>query len=159
MIYLTNLDGNVKLEFDFLNDFSDDLGITDSKYEKWVPYVLILSTSERTVAITKEMQAFLTVYEVEKIYNGIRDLLYNSQQSNDNTFKHYSNESFFEILVEYIDMDECFSVELWFIVAEVPEGNIDGYDIGYRFIVDKKEMEHFVTECYKRYMDVCGCMR
>lgn len=39
MIYLTNLDGNVKLEFDFLNDFSDDLDITDSKFEKWVPYV------------------------------------------------------------------------------------------------------------------------
>lgn len=159
MIYLSNLDGNVRLGFDFLEDLSDDLDITDSKFEKWVPYVLILSTTERTVAITKEMQAFLTVYEVEKIFNGIRDLFSNSQQSNDNIFKHYSNESFFEISVEYIEMEECFSVELWFIVAEVPEGIIDGYDIGYRFIIDKKEMEHFMTECYKRYMDVCGYMR
>ena len=58
MIYLTNLDGNVKLGFDFLNDLLVDLDITDSKFEKWVPYVLILSTSERIVAITKEMQAF-----------------------------------------------------------------------------------------------------
>ena len=124
MIYLTNLDGNVKLEFDFLNDFSDDLDITDGKFEKWVPYVLILSTSERTVAITKEMQAFLTVYEVEKIYNGIRDLLYNSQQSNDNIFKHYSNESFFEILVEYIDMDECFNVELWLLLQKYPKATL-----------------------------------
>lgn len=154
MAYLTNLDGNVKLEFDFLSDFPDALDIADSKFEKWVPYVLILSTSERTIAITKEMQAFLTAYEVEKIYNGMRNLLYNSTQSSNNIFKHYSNESFFEISIEYIEVDECFSVELWFIAAEAPEGNIDGYDIGYRFVVDKKEMELFLTECYKRFRDV-----
>ena len=100
MIYLSNLDVNVRLGFDFLEDLSDDLDITGSKFEKWVPYVLILSTTERTVAITKEMQAFLTVHEVEKIFNGIRDLFSNSQQSNDNIFKHYSNKSFFEISVE-----------------------------------------------------------
>ena len=154
MIYLANLDGNLKLGFDFLNDLPDDLDITDSKFEKWVPYVLVLSTSERTIAITKDMEAFLTVYEVEKIYNGIKNLLNNLNQSNNNIFKHYSNESFFEISIEYMDIDECFSVELWFIFAEIPEGNIEGYDLGYRFVVDKKEMEYFITECHKRFMDV-----
>lgn len=154
MIYLSNLDGNVKLGFDFLNDLPEEWNLTDSKFEMWVPYVLMLSTSERTIAITKEMQAFLTVYEVEKIYNGLRDLLYISPQSNHNIFKHYSNESFFEVSVDYLDVDECFNVELWFIVAQVPEGNVEGYDIGYRFVVDKKEMEHFVTECYKEYKKV-----
>ena len=156
MIYLTNLDGNVKLEFDFLNELPDDFDITDSKFEKWVPYVLALSIPKRTIAITKEMEAFLTVYEIEKIYNGLRNLLYNTQHDNDNIFKHYSNESFFEISVEYIDTDECFNVEIWFIIAKMPEGNMDGYDIGYRFIVEKKEMEHFVIEFYKKYRDVCG---
>ena len=156
MIYLSNLDGNVKLEFDFLNELPDDFDITDSKFEKWVPYVLTLSIPQRTIAITKEMEAFLTVYEIERIYNGLRNLLYNTQHDNDNIFKHYSNESFFEISVEYIDTDECFNVEIWFIIAKMPEGNMDGYDIGYRFIVEKKEMEHFVIEFYKKYRDVCG---
>ena len=33
MIYLSNLDGNVRLGFDFLEDLSDDLDITGSKFE------------------------------------------------------------------------------------------------------------------------------
>ena len=94
MIYLTNLDGSVKLEFDFLNELPDDFYIADSKFEKWVPYVLAISIPQRTIAITKEMKAFLTVYEVEKIYNGLRNLVYNSRQDNNNIFKHYSNERF-----------------------------------------------------------------
>ena len=96
MICLTNFEGNVKLEFDFLNNLPADFDRTDSKFEKWVPYVFALSTPQRTVAITTEMEAFLTVYEVEKIYNGLKNLLDHLQQDTGNVFKHYSNESFFE---------------------------------------------------------------
>ncbi len=155
MIYLTNLDANVKLGFNFINNLPDDFDIANSKFEKWVPFVLNFSTSERTIAITEDMQASMTIYEVEKIYNELKNLLESIGDKKDSRFTHYSSESFFEISFDYLYADECFNVELWFIVAEYPEGKIVGYDVGFRFVVDISEMKNFVAEFYNRFKIVC----
>lgn len=155
MFYLTNRDANLKLGFDFLNNLPDDFDIARNKSEKWVPFVMNISTPEKTIAITEKPQAYMTVYEVEKIYNGIKNLLDSTKHKEDKLFTHYSYESIFEISVEYLHVDECFEVVLWFIIAECPEGKIEGYNAGFRFIVDKFEMEHFIGEFYYSFKEVC----
>ena len=155
MVYLTNLDGNVKLEFDFLKDLPDDFDAAKTKLEKWVPFVLNISALGKTIAITEDMQACMTVYEVEKIYNGLKNLLDGTGDAKDSLFRHYSSESFFEISAEYLHEDDCFFVTLWFIVAEYPGGRIDGYDIGFRFAVGKPEMNSFAEEFKNGFCALC----
>lgn len=155
MIYLTNIDGNVKLGFDFLNNLPKDFDNAKSKFEKWVPFVLNLSTVEKTVAISEAMQAQMTIFEVEKIYNGLKNLLSDMGDKEGRHLTHYSSESFFEVSFEYLLEDECFEVEIWFIVAEYLESKIQGYDMGFRFIVGKSEMEKFTKELYINFEKVC----
>lgn len=155
MISLINLEGNVKLEFCFLNNLPEDFNSIESEFEKWIPYTLYLSTPERTIFISQDMQAFMTVYEIEKIYNGITDLLNNTCEES-KRFTHYNSESFFEISVEYLYIDECFSVELWLIASEYPEGKIVGYDAGFRFMVSKFEMLKFLNQFYDGFKMVCS---
>lgn len=155
MFYLTNRDSNLKLGFDFLNDLPDDFDTARSKWEKWVPFVMNISTPEKTIAITEKTKAYMTVYEVEKIYNGIKNLLDSMAHEEDMLFRHYSYESIFEISVEYLHVDECFEVVVWFILAEYPEGRIEGYNVGFRFIVDKFELEHFIEEFFNNFKKVC----
>lgn len=108
MFYLTNRDGNLKLGFDFLNDLPGDFDIAKSKFEKWVPFVMNISTPEKTIAITETMKACMTVYEVEKIYSGIKNLLDSMADEEDKLFRHYSYESIFEISVEYLHVYNNF---------------------------------------------------
>ena len=155
MICLANVDNTLQLEFDLLENLPSDFDSTESKFEKWVPFVLHLSTPQRTVAIPPDMRACMTVFEIERIYNGIKDLLSNTAEKKDRQFAHYSSESFFEISFEYLHVDKHFSVELWFIIAEAPEGRIVGYDAGFRFIVGEPEMKKFAEEFRGRFQKVC----
>lgn len=155
MISLTNLEANVKLEFSFLNDLPVDLNSIESKFEKWIPYTLYLSTPERNIAISRDVHAFMTIYEIEKIYNGIRTLS-NVIDKEDKRFTHYNSEGFFEISVEYLHIDECFSVELWLIAAEYPGGKLEGYDAGFRFMVGKSEMLSFLNQFYDSFKMICS---
>lgn len=97
----------------------------------------------------------MTVCEVEKIYNGIKSLLENTWRNEDTIFTHYGYESFFEISIEYLSVDESFEVIIWFILAECPHSKLEGYHMGYRFMADKKEMEHFLAEFCNRFKKVC----
>jgi len=155
MIYLTNFDGNVKMGFDFLENLPEDFDASTSNFEKWVPFVLNISTPERAIAITENMQAYMTIYEVEKIVNGLRALLISADDNKDGKFAHYSGESFFEISFEYMHVDECFNVELWFVTAKFPEGDIVGYDAGFRFIVEKSQVIRFAKEFSDRFKVIC----
>ena len=155
MIYLTNFDGNVKMGFDFLKNLPEDFDVSTSNFEKWVPFVLNISTPERVIAITENMQAHMTIYEVEKIVNGLKTLLINADDNKDGKFSHYSSESFFEISFEYMPVDECFNVELWFITAKFPEGEIVGYDAGFRFIVEKTQAIQFEKGFSDRFNVIC----
>lgn len=123
MFYLTNRDANLKLGFDFLNDLPDDFDTARSKWEKWVPFVMNITTPEKTIAITKKTKAYMTVYEVEKIYNGIKNLLDSMAHEEDKLFRHYSYESIFEISVEYLHVDECFEVLENFMEGEYYESS------------------------------------
>ena len=156
MIYLTNFDGNVKMGFDFLKNLpEEDFDLSTSNFEKWVPFVLNISTPERAIAITENMHAYMTIYEVEKIVNGLKTLLICADDNKDGEFTHYSSESFFEISFEYMHIDDCFNVELWFITAKFPEGEIVGYDAGFRFIVEKAQVIQFVREVSDRFKVIC----
>lgn len=53
-------------------------------------------------------------------------------------------------------MDDCFDLELWFIIAKSTEGALFGYDDGFRFVVEKSEMIRFVEECSTRFKEVCS---
>lgn len=155
MASITNLDSNIKLEFNFLDNLPEDFIIARSEFEKWVPFILSLSTPTRTITISENIHAHMTMYEIKKIYYGLKNLFDGIKEGADCIFKHYSSESFFEISIEYIHVDECFSMEIWFIVAEYPEGRIFGYDDGFRFIVDKSEMKNFITEYYNSFKLAC----
>jgi ribosomal protein L37AE/L43A len=48
-------------------------------------------------------------------------------------------------------VDECFNVELWFIIADCPEGETVGYDAGFRFTVGKSEMKKFIEEFHDSF--------
>lgn len=96
MISLINLEANVKLELNFLNHVPVDFNDDESKFEKWIPYTLHMSTPERNVFISQDMHAFMTVYEMEKNYNGIMHLP-NTNEKEDKRFTHYNSEGFFEI--------------------------------------------------------------
>lgn len=155
MICLINLEANVKLEFSFLNDLPEDFNSIESKFEKWIPYTLYLSTPERNVSISQDMHASMTIFEIEKIYSGIMALS-SVIDEEEKRFTHYNSEGFFEISVEYLPIDECFSVELWLIAAEYPGGKIEGYDAGFRFVVGKSEMLKFLDQFYDSFKMICS---
>jgi hypothetical protein len=155
MIYLTNFEGNVKMGFDFLAKLPEDIDASDSKFEKWVPFVLSVATEERAIAITEDMQADMTLYEAERILNGLKALLESVGGNADQKFTHYSSESYFEISFEYLVDDDCFNVELWFITAKFPKGETIGYDAGFRFVVEKSAMQRFVEELLDRFNKIC----
>jgi len=155
MIYLTNMDNNVKLGFDFLENLPTDFGISKSKFENWAPFVLNVNFLGRTVAITEDMQAYMTIYEIEKIFNDLKHLLDDANGNEDKRITHYSSESFFEFSLEYLHVDECFSLELWFVTAKFLESEILGCDVGFRFTIDKTEMDRFAKELYNRFNKVC----
>lgn len=155
MIDLHNTDENVKLSFDFLENLQDDFQMAKSKFEKWVPFVLSVSTPEGVVEITESMQAYMTIFEVEKIYNGLCDLLNYMEDEKDQCFSHYSSENFFGIKCESIYEDECIDVELWFMIAKYPEGRIEGHRIGFGFVVSKDELRDFIKKCKERFEQVC----
>lgn len=153
MFYLTNIDANVKLGVEFLNDLPSDFDIAKSNSEQWVPFAMIFSAPKTSVAITEG--SCMTVYEAERIYNGIKNLLDHTGNNEDMLFTHYSYESIFEISIEYLHVDECFEVVLWFIIAENPEGRIEGYHSGFRFTADKPGMERFIAEFRDNFNRVC----
>lgn len=130
MIYLTNVESNIKLGFEFLTNLPDDFDIAESKSKKWVPFIMSLSTPQETISITEKQKAYMTVYEVEKIYNGIKDLLENTWRNEDRMFTHYSYES--------------FEVVLWFIIAKCSNSKMEGYNSGFRFMIDKIEIKRFI---------------
>lgn len=155
MICLINSEANVKLEFSFLNDLPEDINSIESKFEKWIYYMLYLSTPERNIGISQDMHASMTVFEIEKIYNGIKALSSDIVKE-DKRFTHYNSEGLFEISVEYLPIDDCFSVELWLIAAEYPGGKIEGYDAGFRFMVGKSEMLKFLDQFYDSFKRICS---
>ena len=155
MIYLTNVESNIKLGFEFLTNLPDDFDIAESKSEKWVPFIMSLSTPQETISITEKQKAYMTVYEVEKIYNGIKDLLENTWRNEDRMFTHYSYESFFELSIEYLYMDEGFEVVLWFIIAEYSNSKMEGYNSGFRFMADKIEIKRFIEEFRNSFKKIC----
>lgn len=55
MIFLMNLEANVKLEFSFLNHLPVVTNGSESKFEKWIPYTLRLSTPERNIFISQDI--------------------------------------------------------------------------------------------------------
>ena len=151
MINLISLDTNVKLGFDFLEKLPDDFDVAKSKFEKWVPFVLMLSFPEKTIGITEDIRAYMTVYEVEKRYNGLKRLI----DGVDGRFSHYSSESLYEVNFEYVPEDECFDVELWFMVAECPDGRIIGYRIGFGFVTGRNDVKKFLEEFKERFVLLC----
>lgn len=155
MICLINSEANVKLEFSFLKNLPEDFKSIENKSEKWIYFTLYLSTPERNISISQDMHASMTVFEIEKIYNGINALLIDIDKE-DKRFTHYNSEGFFEISVEYLPIDDCFSVELWLIAAEYPGGKIEGYDAGFRFMVGKPEMYEFLEQFYDSFKMICS---
>lgn len=155
MIHLTNFDGNVKMGFDFLKNLPKDFDVAKSEFEKWVPFVFNISTPERAIAITEDMQAYMTIHEVKKIFNGLKDLINCIGKNEDKKLTHYSSESFFEFSFEYLHVDNCFNLELWFITAKFPAGQIVGYDAGFRFVAEKSEMIQFAEDFLDRFNTVC----
>lgn len=70
MIYLTNVESNIKLGFEFLTNLPDDFDIAESKSKKWVPFIMSLSTPQETISITEKQKAYMTV--LSSVYNGIQ---------------------------------------------------------------------------------------
>ena len=155
MIYINNCEQNVKLGFDFLENLPEDFDIAKSEYEKWIPFILNISSPEKNIAITQNMQACMTVYEIKKMFNDLKALISGTRSDKDVKISHYSSESFFEFTLEYFRVDDCFSLEFWFITAEYPDGKIIGYDVGIRFIIEKSEMIHFMKEFQDRFRMIC----
>lgn len=110
MIYLTNFDGNVKLGFDFLENLPKDFDVSKNNFEKWIPFVLNLSTPESAVAITGNMQAYMTIYEVEKILNGFEMLIDGTGNNEDKKFAHYSSEGFLRF---HLNIFTLMAVSMW----------------------------------------------
>lgn len=156
MIYLNNLDKNLKVGFDFLVNLPENFDVTQSEFEKYVPFILNISTPERAIVIDVDIQAYMTIYEIKKIFNGLKHLLDCACHDIDGKFRHYSSESFFEIIVEYLSEDECFNVELWFIIAKSLKEEIVGYDAGFRFTTEKTEMERFIEDLRTRFKEICS---
>jgi hypothetical protein len=155
MITISNPEKSAVVGFDFLNTLPDDFDSTESKFEKCVPFILNIATSDRVLAITEDMHANMTVFEIERIYYGISGLLDCVGSAEDKRFSHYSSESFFEIILEYLYEDDLFILELWFFMARHPEGKLNGYYTGFKFGVERSEVVRFVQEYRDRFNAVC----
>jgi hypothetical protein len=155
MIYIHNREGNVEIAFDLLENLPDDFDSTDSLFEKWVPFVLALTAPTASIAITEGMHADLTVYEIGRVYNGLKSLLACAGGKEDKEFSHISNDYFFKIAFEYLYIDECFNLKLWFVEADYPKGMFVGYDAGFRFTFEISELAQFVDAFYERFKVVC----
>jgi hypothetical protein len=155
MMHLRNDDGIVEVGFDFLENLPEDFDSTEDLFEKWVPFVLVLTAPTASIAITENMQAALTVHEIGRVYNGLKSLLDCVGGDEDKEFSHYSNGAYFEIKFEYYYIDECFSFELWFVEADYPKGMFVGYDVGFRFSVEVSEVAQFADAYYERFKVVC----
>lgn len=60
-----------------------------------------IKIEERTIAITEDMQAYMTIHEVKKIFNGLKNLIDYIGSNEDRKITHYSSESFFEISFDF----------------------------------------------------------
>ncbi|MDR2889258.1 MAG: hypothetical protein LBV33_05395 [Lachnospiraceae bacterium] len=149
MLCISNLEGNLTLKLNFDEAVTEDTNCSD--FEKWVTFTLRLDTINKFIEINKSINAYMNFFEIKKIYQGLNNLLVATVDKHDERFTHHSSENYFEITFEYFNIDDCFYVELWFIIAGDQEGRITGYDTGFRFPVHNDEMKKFVKGFYEIY--------
>ena len=115
----------------------------------------ILYKNNIKIDITEEMHAFINLFEIEKNYNGLKELITKVNKSRDCKFSHYSSESIFEFSIEYLSVDKIFSVELWFIIAQINNIHLLEDNIGFRFVIDIFQLEDFLEQYYHNCQSIC----
>ena len=141
MVELSNLEGNLTLAFSFVNDPDNDIDLARSEFENWLFFMLKVTTPFRVITVT-DVKASMTFYEIRKIYEGLSNLLCKGVDETNRVFSHCSSEYYFEIEVEYLEIDSCFSVELWINVNDDSQ-RVYGYSEGFRFDISESGLNDF----------------
>ena len=151
---IINLEGNLKFELCFLRNDMFDYRPERSNFENWVPFILCLNLPNRYTIIGESSKAIMTIFEVDKLINGVKSVLSHVKTRKNGIYMFNSSEGYFELKLETIPVDNVIEFELWINVGIQTKGEIYGYDEGVRFVTGTNALNRFITDLQKNYIDV-----
>lgn len=156
MASITNLERNLELDISLKVGDMSDYYLQKNKYESWVPFTLCLYLPDRHSMIREDINAEMTVFEIEHLVCGIKDVLAHLERQENYVYVYNSSESYFELKLEVISEDNVVEVEVWINVGNQTNGKIFGFDEGARFITDKVELAVFLEKFTKDLSAIKG---
>lgn len=132
-----------------------ELKIEESLYESYILFELFLSIGNEKEEFTKDLNMTFSQYEVLYLIKNLKRSLTNFLRFNE--FKDIffnSSEAYFELNILYGGALDEIEVEIWLNLASLTNGKITGYDKGYRFVTDVKEIEKFMLELEQNYYHI-----
>lgn len=149
MAILENDEENIYLEINLINNKYLDLE-SDSDYEKWVPFQLVLKVPGKEYAHLDGDFTF-NVYEVKQLLLNLRNKI-NEKKKNKkiSNYSFYCSEAYFEFNLDETLEEGLLEVSLWLNMGEFTNGKYCGFYDGYRFVVTIESLESF---CQKIEME------
>ncbi len=154
MANIINQEGNLELEISLNENDMLDYKFERSDYENWIPFTLCLNIPDRCSTIGENAKATLTIFEIENLIQGIKDILVYFENQKKYIYAFSSCENFFELKLETIPMDNVIEIELWINVSNQTKGEIYGFDEGVRFVTDKSGLSQFFKGFKNNYLKI-----
>ncbi|HCC07102.1 MAG TPA: hypothetical protein DEP72_02895 [Clostridiales bacterium] len=148
---ICNIENNIIFEINLLKNDYLDVDLSRDDFENWVPFQLLLKVEKEEYSYKKESGATFSLYELKKLIKNIQELVVNKKSGCEvDRFEFSSAEAYFDII--FIDSKEEDSIilEVWINVGSLTNGELYGYDKGFRFVVYIKDLEKFTTGIHEQ---------
>ena len=156
MAEFSNIEKNIRLGLCLIHNGFVDYDVQRSDFENWIPFTLCVALPERNLMIAEDVNAMLSVYEIQNLLQGIERTINCFDKGEEAYYEFCSSENYFQIKFEALPGDEVFAIELWINVGNQTKGKCYGYDEGVRFSCNRIEMCEFVGQLKEEFLSITG---
>lgn len=155
MALISNNEKNIRFEINLLKNEYLDLMESRTDFENWVPFELYFDNGVDSLGYLVGDGATFSYYEVKSMLAHFEEIII--LKSNGRGFEKYefsSSQRYFDlVLYDPLEENEIF-IELWINIGTMTNGEVYGYDKGYRFVVSLDSMSSFSNELRKQIEDL-----
>jgi len=141
---LNNIEGNILLEINLLNNDFLDVDEERQDSENWIPFEFVLNVPREKICLYAWYGATFSVYEIKSLIEKFEQIAEN-KLSKKKLWEIWisSSESYFDIIVDDPLEDGEIYMEIWLNIGTITDGELSGYDKGFRFVVKLDHIYRF----------------
>ncbi|MBH5318323.1 hypothetical protein I6N90_10935 [Paenibacillus sp. GSMTC-2017] len=150
MAQLVNLENNITFKINLLrNEFLD---IVDERedFENWIPFEMVLKVGLEKYEYLNSRGATFSLFEINKLISAVENIisvkLGATSTASFERVDFNSCEGFFGVsLYDTFEEQEVYT-DIWINMGAISDGEIYGYDKGFRFVIRTESLSEFVNE-------------